>query len=227
MMLTILFVETSLELVPRSIIRHPSVTRNAKRENKRPSEMILDRSLHHHAMLSLPESEKRGRPDILHFCLLEALGSPLNKRGNLSLYAHTLNEVALSFSQELRLPRDCYRFRSLMEQLLISGQVPPAPEKPLVVAKEKQLHQIKNELQPSRTIALTSNGHLEQLPALCKRLSEEKNPLVFIGAYPNGAMRLETLAEADERISIYPETLEAWTVVSRLIYEYEKTLTAA
>jgi rRNA small subunit pseudouridine methyltransferase Nep1 len=223
-MLTILFVETSLELVPHSIIRHPSVTRNAKREGKRPDEVLLDRSLHHHAMLTLPESEKRGRPDILQFCLLEALGSPLNKQGGLSLYAHTLNKIALSFSQELRLPRDCYRFKSLMEQLLVSGQVPPSPGKSLVVAEEKLLHQIKEELQPSRTIALTSKGKLEQLPALCRRLSEEKKPLVLIGAYPNGAMRPETLAEADERVSIYPETLEAWTIVSRLIYEYEKTI---
>jgi len=30
-------------------------------------------------MKKLRESEKRGRPDIVHFALLEALGSPLNK----------------------------------------------------------------------------------------------------------------------------------------------------
>jgi rRNA small subunit pseudouridine methyltransferase Nep1 len=71
-MLTILFVETSLELVPRKIMRHPSVTRNAKREGKKPNEVLLDRSLHHHAMKSLDGAERRGRPDIIHFCLLEA-----------------------------------------------------------------------------------------------------------------------------------------------------------
>ena len=78
-MLNLFFVESSLELVPRKIARHPSVTRNAQREGKNPEGVLLDRSLHHHAMLSLPEAEKRGRPDIIHFCLLEALGSPLNK----------------------------------------------------------------------------------------------------------------------------------------------------
>jgi rRNA pseudouridine-1189 N-methylase Emg1 (Nep1/Mra1 family) len=53
-------------------------------------------------------------------------------------------------------------------------------------------------------------------------LAAETNPLVLIGAYPNGPMREETLKEADEAVSIYPEALEAWVVTSRLIYEYEK-----
>jgi rRNA pseudouridine-1189 N-methylase Emg1 (Nep1/Mra1 family) len=35
-------------------------------------------------------------------------------------------------------------------------------------------------------------------------------------------MREETLAEADEAVSIHPEALEAWVVTSRLVYEYEK-----
>jgi len=53
-------------------------------------------------------------------------------------------------------------------------------------------------------------------------LAVEENPLVFLGAYPHGALREETLAEADEAVSIHPDALEAWVVTSRLIYEYEK-----
>jgi rRNA pseudouridine-1189 N-methylase Emg1 (Nep1/Mra1 family) len=53
-------------------------------------------------------------------------------------------------------------------------------------------------------------------------LAAETKPLVFIGAYPHGAMREETLAEADEAVSIHPMALEAWVVTSRLVYEYEK-----
>ncbi len=221
-MLTLLFVEASLELVPRKIIRHPSVTRNAKREGKRPNEVLLDRSLHHHAMLSLPEGEKRGRPDILHFCLLEALGSPLNRTGRLRSMAHTINGDLLDISQELRLPRDCYRFRRLMEQLFIVGRVPPGAEPPLITLSKKSLGEVKREIAPSRTIALTSHGKTMKLVDLCRELAAEVNPLVFLGAYPNGSMREETLAEADEAVSIHSEALEAWVVTSRLLYEYEK-----
>jgi rRNA pseudouridine-1189 N-methylase Emg1 (Nep1/Mra1 family) len=35
-------------------------------------------------------------------------------------------------------------------------------------------------------------------------------------------MKSDVLKEADEVYSVYPETLEAWTVTSRIIYEYEK-----
>lgn len=221
-MLNLLFVEAALELVPRSIARHPSVTRNAKREGKSPDSMLLDRSLHHHAMLALPEAEKRGRPDILHFCLLEALGSPLNRAGGLRPLAHTLNGEFLDFSPELRLPRDCYRFKSLVEQLFALGRVPPGVEPPLITLSRRSLREVKGELKPSRTIALTSHGKPVKLVELCRGLAAEANPLVFIGAYPNGAMRKETLSEADEAISIHGEALEAWTVTSRLVYEYEK-----
>jgi rRNA small subunit pseudouridine methyltransferase Nep1 len=98
-MLTILFVETALELVPGSIVGHPSVVKNARRQGKRPEETLLDRSLHHRAMLRLPMAEKKGRPDIIHFCLLEALGSPLNRKGGLAVWAHTQAGVAIEVAQ--------------------------------------------------------------------------------------------------------------------------------
>ena len=221
-MLNLLFVEASLELVPRSIARHRAVTRNAKREGKAPESMLLDRSLHHHAMLALPEAEKRGRPDILHFCLLDALGSPLCRAGRLRPLAHTLNSDFLDFSSELRLPRDCYRFRSLMEQLFALGRVPPGVDPPLITLSRRSLREVKEDLKPSRTIVLTSHGEAMKLDELCKQLAAETNPLVFVGAYPHGALREETLSEADEAVSVHREALEAWVVTSRLIYEYEK-----
>ena len=223
-MLNLLFVETSLELVPRQIAHHPSVVRNAKREGKKADEVILDRSLHHHAMLSLPEGEKRGRPDIIHFCLLEALGAPLNKAGKLRPMAHTLNANLIVVSPELRLPRDCYRFRSLIEQLFAAGKVPPEGDKPLITLSKRSLEEVKRDLNPSRTVALTSHGNIKKLSDLCKDLVSESKPLVFIGAYPHGAMRNETLALADETVSIYKDVLEAWVITSRFVYEYEKAL---
>lgn len=224
-MLNVLFIEAALEVVPRKISNHPSVTRNAKRHGKNPEEVLLDRSLHHRAMLDLPEGEKRGRPDIVHFCLLEALGSPLNKLGKLKMMAQNLNDDFIVFAPELRLPRDCNRFESLMEQLFSEKRVPPSDkEKPLMTLVRKSLRNIKEEIKPSRTFALTSHGKAEKLNELCKRLAGERNPLIFLGAYPHGAMRNETLSEADEAVSIHPEALEAWVVTSRLIYEYEKAI---
>jgi rRNA small subunit pseudouridine methyltransferase Nep1 len=223
-MLNILFAETALELVPRQIIKHPSITRNAKRMGKKPESCLLDRSLHHHAMLKLPDSEKRGRPDIIHFCLLEALGTPLNKKGGLSLISQTYDNNTIFISPEVRLPRECHRFNSLMEQLLTEYQVPQNNEHPLLKLEKLTINQVKESIKPTKTIALTSHGKLSNLKEVCKEISLEPQPLVIIGAYPTGTMSNETLSITDEQISIYPEALEAWVVTSRLIYEFEQTI---
>ena len=223
-MLNLILVEAALELVPHQILRHPSVRRNAKRRGKNPEETLLNRSLHHSAMSQLENAEKRGRPDILNVRLLESQGSPLNQQGKLRTYIHTGQGYCISISPEVRLPRDCNRFNNLMEQLLIVGQVPPKTSEPLMTMKKKPFPVLKKEIDPSLTVAMTSHGEPTSLEELCNRLSKEENPLVMIGAYPHGPMSDETLKEADVTASIYPEGLETWTIVSRLIYEYEKSI---
>ena len=49
---------------------------------------------------------KRGRPDIVHLCLLEALESPLNKNKILSVYVHTYDNKIIYINPEVRLPRN-------------------------------------------------------------------------------------------------------------------------
>lgn len=224
MMLNLAFVETSLELVPPEILHHPSVKRNAKRRGKRAEESLLDRSLHHYAMNKLEFSEKRGRPDIFQYCLLLAFGSPLNRLGELRVHANTLQGYAISIEPETRPPRDGIRFNGLMEQLILNGKVPADSAKPLMTLKKEALSKQKKNIAPSRTIALSSHGKPSSFPEVSQMLAVEDSPLVFIGAYPNGPMNEDTLALADEVYSVHNEPLEAWTVTSRIIYEYEKSL---
>jgi rRNA small subunit pseudouridine methyltransferase Nep1 len=221
-MLRVIFVETALELVPKGLINHPSVRRNARKKGKRPEETLLNRSLHHYAMVGKPGMEKRGRPDIIQICLLEALGSPLNRRGKLATWIHTVRDRMIEVNSSVRLPRDCNRFNNLMEQLLVEGQIPPKGEKTFLRDVNSSLSQVKKEIDPTLTIALTSHGEPEKLEDLCIRLSQEAKPLVFLGAYPRGPMDEDILSQTDKSVSIYPEALEAWVVTSRIIYEYEK-----
>jgi rRNA small subunit pseudouridine methyltransferase Nep1 len=222
-MLHIVLVEAALETVPPEMLRHPSVRRNAKRRGKRPEETLLNRSLHHSAMDRLPESHKRGRPDIVHLCLLEALGAPLNAEGRLRVWIHTFGGYVIEVSPRARLPRDCNRFNGLVEQLLIEGRVPPGEEEPLMTLRRMGLGALLEEIGASRTFALTSHGEPSGLEDVCHSLAQEKAPVVMIGAFPHGPMRDETLSFADEAVSIYPEALDAWVVASRLIYEFERT----
>jgi len=223
-MLNLILVEAALETVPSGIQRHPSVKRNARRRGKRPTETLLDRSLHHAAMGGLINGHKRGRPDIVHFCLLEALGAPLSREGGLQVRVHTSGGYAIEVAPEARLPRDCRRFKSLMEQLFAQGQVPPGEGRPLLSLRRAGLPSLMEGIGASHTVALTSHGKPAVLESVCGRLAEEENPAVFIGAYPSGPMEEETLSLADEAVSIYPEALDAWVVTSRLIYEFERAV---
>ena len=103
-LLTFILAEAALETVPEKLWRHSSVKRDAKRQKKLPKQLLLDRSLHHAAMLKLKNKLKRGRPDITHFVLLEALGSPLNKQGSLQVFIHTCNDYVIRVNPKIRLP---------------------------------------------------------------------------------------------------------------------------
>jgi rRNA small subunit pseudouridine methyltransferase Nep1 len=218
-----IFTEASLELVPREIIKHPSVKRNAKRRKKPPEETLLNRSLHHYAMNRIPDSQKRGRPDILHFCLLIAMGSPLNRLGYLNVSINTLNNYSIMINSAMKPPRDCLRFNSLMEQLLINGAVPPQGEEPLMIFKRECLKEQLGRISPSITIALSSHGKPSTFEKVASILSQEQTPAILIGAYPTGPMNPSVLKQADEIYSVYYDPLEAWTITSRIIYEIEKS----
>jgi len=223
-MLNLVFVEAALETVPVGIASHPSVRRNAKRRGKRPEETLLSRSLHHSVMDRLSDDHKRGRPDIVNICLLEALGTPLNRGGGLRTWIHAYGNYAIEVSPEARLPRDCNRFNSLMEQLYAQGKVPPGDGEALMTLSPAALSEVVEGIKPTHTVALTSRGVPSDLETLCSRLVTEERPTVFVGAFPHGAMKPETLSLADKAVSIHPDPLETWVVTSRLIYEFERAL---
>lgn len=222
-MLNLIFTEAALELVPRNILLHPAVRRNAKRRNKPPEETLLDRSLHHYAMDRLPDAERRGRPDILHFCLLLAMGSPLNNMDKLRVKVNTVKGYSIDINPATRPPKDCNRFNALMEQLLTVGVVPPKGE-PLISLSRKSLPDLVDGLDSGKLVALSSHGEPNSFDGVASELIKEGSSTVFIGAYPSGPMSPEVLSLADEVYSVYPESLEAWTVTSRMIYSYEQKL---
>ena len=221
--MNLIFVETALELIPLEIITHPSVRRNAKRHGKPAEENLLDRSLHHFAMNRLPENERRGRPDIIHFCLLEAMGSPLNKSGELRVWINTQQGYTITVDPSTRPPRDYNRFKSLMEQLFVDKKS-PATGVPLLTLNKMSLKELINYLNTSIVIALSSHGEKSSFEEVSKIIVKESNPAILIGAYPSGPLSDEALNLSDKVLSVYPEPLEAWTVLSRTLCVVEKAL---
>jgi len=174
-------------------------------------------------MKKLKESQKRGRPDIVHFALLEALGSPLNQEGFLQVYVHTINDYVITVNSETRLPRNYNRFLGLMEQLFELGRIPPAG-KALLQLERKTLSQLLLETETSYVMAFSRKGTPSTLEEAISRLLNKKRPVVIVGGFPSGHFSEKTVKLANELVCVDPEMLETWTMTSRVIYEYERAI---
>ena len=215
--------ESALETIPQGLWAHPLIRRYSKKRDKPPQFLLLDRSYHHNAMKKLDESEKRGRPDIVHFALLEALGSPLNKQGNLQIYVHTINDYVISINPNVRLPKNYSRFEGLLEQLFQLGTIPPSGEV-LLHLQRKDLSQLLHEVKPDYVIAFSTEGAPKTLEEAISRLHSKERTVVIIGGFPHGHFSETTARLADEIVCVDREMLEAWTLTSRVIYEYERVI---
>ena len=222
-MLHLILAEAALETVPKQLWSHPSVAKRADGLGKQPGEALLDRTYHHRAMLDLPDAEKRGRPDIVQFCLLEALGTPLNKEGLLNVYVHTIDNHMIHVNPLVRLPKNYDRFVGLIEQLYREGKVPPKGQ-PFLTLERASLGDILSEIKPSTVVAFTCVGKPRTPESAVRSLSGQENPAIIVGVFPRGHFSEQTTSFVDSAFSIDSESLEAWTVTSRVVYEFEKLI---
>lgn len=222
-MLTLILAESALETIPKSLWKNPTVIHHSEKRGKRPGFVLLDRSYHHAAMKTLKDSLKRGRPDIIHFALLEALGSPLNKEGLFQVYVHTFSNHVITIAAETRLPRNYNRFAGLMEQLFEFKKI-PLTGKPLLTIEKQDLTQLLKEVKPTYVLAFSRKGNRCTIENAVLELSNREKPVAIIGGFPHGHFSKGTSKLADETVAIDQEMLETWTVTSRLIYEYERAV---
>lgn len=212
----IILLESALELVPRELWKHSAVIKNAKRRGKKPGETLLDVSLHYHAMKKLKDREKRGRPDIIHVSLLNALESPLNKEGLLRIYVHTYPGHIIFVKPVTRIPRNYNRFVGLMEQLLIRGKVPPESDDPLLYVKTMSIEDLLEKIGKNGLILLREKGRREK-PENIVKYAVENNYAIGIGGFPHGDFSEEIVSMSKAEFSIYDKPLTTWIAVSRII----------
>ncbi|MEM2239715.1 MAG: 16S rRNA methyltransferase [Candidatus Bathyarchaeia archaeon] len=221
--LILVLAESALETVPQALWGHPEVRRNSRERGLSPGEILLDRSYHHRAMRYLKDAHKRGRPDIVHFSLLNALETPLSDKGLLRVYVHTFQDFILEFNPRIRLPRNYMRFKGLMEQLFRIGRVPPEGEV-LITLRKGSLADLKNELKPDMVIGFSSGGLLKPLQNIVLELTNVDSVMTVVGCFPHGEFKEANVKLFDSCYAIYPKTLNAWVVVARLVYEVEKSM---
>ncbi|MEM2930106.1 MAG: hypothetical protein QW797_04540 [Thermoproteota archaeon] len=218
----ICFFDSSVELVPRELASHPQAVKNASKRGKKPLETMLERSIHHKAILRLEKSEKRGRPDILHTCLKIVSDSPVYRSGKLEVAVHTVGGKWIVSREKVRFPVTYGNFIGLMEKLLSTGRILDSGGRVLMeTVSRKDALRVLDEYP--RRILFTHVGRRVEIRDYVKSVSEESVPACFlIGAYPRGRPSAEIWSMTEERVSVYDGILAAWTVTGWLTYEMSR-----
>lgn len=221
--LTLILLEAALETVPPAIADHPAVLKTARRRGKRPTSILLDASLHYHAMKKLDRAEKRGRPDIVHISLLEVLDSVLCRNDLVRVYVHTIEGHAIFIDPATRIPRNYNRFVGLMEQLFETGHIPPGSQRPLIFMKTMRLDDLIKVVGLSGLTLLSERCEYKPVSHIVDQALRE-NLAIGIGAFQHGDFEEDTVKSAKYCYSIYKEPLSTHIVVSRVIASAERLL---
>ncbi len=216
-MMHIILGDSELELIPREIQGHPAIVKYAKKRGKKPSQILLDATYHHQAIRSKygKDAERRGRPDIVHFFLMNVQESILNATGKMRVYVHTRNNEVLRIKPETRIPKSYVRFVGLMENLFHNGVVPNS-ENPLITIEKMSLKELATSMG-TKVIVLSKKGRRANL----KNIPIPEDVTIVIGGFPHGDF-LSNLDFADDIVSISESMLMAWVVAYEIIAEYER-----
>ncbi len=203
----IVIVEASIEKVPKKIMKHPAIQKDAKRRGRDPNKILLYLPIHYTALIKhkIPVT-KRGRPDILHRILINILDHPLNKKGGLEIYFHTINDEIYWVNPEMRPPIHYYGFEGLMIQLLENGRVPPEGNLILIKRIDTKLDELMRE-NNRKVYALKKEG----VKLTRQNLEKIYGETLVIGGFHKGEYRKDIMKLFDETISLYNETLKAST----------------
>lgn len=218
--------EAALETVPAEVAGHPAVAGRARKLGAKASETLLDRSYHHAAMKGLAESWKRGRPDIVHFALMEALATPLFIGGGLDVFVHTYGDKVISIAEGLRIPKSYFRFEGVMTSLFRDRVVKSDEGKVLLEMQDGTLEELVHDIEADKVVGLSSAGVQSSAQEVVAKNKVNHCALV-IGAFPKGHFSEKTSQLFNCTYSIESIGLETHVVVARTLYECEKARRAA
>ena len=227
--MSLIIAEAALEIVPKEIMHHRSVINYAQKRGKNPREVLLDRSYHHDAIIhsNLDSIWKRGRPDMVHFALLEALSTPLFLRHMLKVYVHTINNKIIFVSDNLRLPKSYFRFEGLMMNLFKDNVIKNDSNDVLLEIQDNITfeHLVKKVVKPNKLIGLSSRGIQSTAEnVVTENIKKSYHCAFVIGGFPKGHFSESISKLFNHLYSIGEVKLEAHIVISRILYESEKVL---
>ena len=220
-MISLILAESSLELVPSELKHHPSVISHARKLGKHPSEILLDNSWHFAAMKGIENEMKRGRPDLVHFSILEATTIPLYLQNKMKLYVHTLDDKVISFGKNVHIPKSYHRFAGVIEKLYQEKKI-TTKDDVLLEIEEKKFPELLDEINPSKVFGFSTKGANSTYEKIAKDIPDDS--CIVIGGFQKGHFSDLIENKITVLCSVGDESFEGHVVVARMLYEYEKTI---
>lgn len=104
--------------------------------------------------------------------------------------------------------------------MFVEGQVPEKGEA-LLSLEKMTLQQIVAKAKPTRVLALSKLGRPKLLREVTDYASQIKDPMVLIGGFPRGHFTEKTRKVTNEMFKVDEESLDAWVVAGRFVYDFE------
>jgi len=220
-MISVILVESALELVPSELKHHPSVISHARKLGKHSSEILLDNSWHFAAMKGIENEIKRGRPDLVHFSILEATTIPLYLQNKMKLYVHTIEDKVISFGQNVHIPKSYHRFAGVIEKLYREKQV-VANDDVLLKIKNQTFSELLHQINSSKVIGFSTKGKMSSYEKIAAEILDDT--CIVFGGFQKGHFSELIENKISDLYSVGDESFEGHVVVARILYEYEKTI---
>jgi rRNA small subunit pseudouridine methyltransferase Nep1 len=220
-MISLIIAESALELVPEDLQNHNSVISHAQKLKKNPSEILLDNSWHFAAMKGMKNEIKRGRPDLVHFCILEATTIPLYKENKIKIYIHTIDDKVIYLGENVNVPKSYHRFEGLIEKLFLEKTI-ESDGNTLLEIKDKSFLELIDEINPTKLIGFSSQGKKHSFENTVPEMTD--NCCIVVGGFQKGHFSEQIQRGINQLISIDDYSFEAHVVIARMLYEYEKTI---
>ena len=189
--------------------------------DKKPSKVILDISWHFAAMKGIKNEIKRGRPDLVHFCLLECCTIPLYFEKKLHVYVHTIDDKVIFVGDNVRLPKSYHRFVGLIEKLYSEKKI-ELDGKKLLEIKDMTFSDLVDKIGAKKVIGFSTKGQTSSYDKIAADV--ERDSCIIVGGFSKGHFSDEILKKIDNLVSVDKNPLEAHVVISRLLYECEKRI---
>lgn len=187
--MNLIIADAAVALVPDEWKSDRSISKYVKKRNRLP---IVDGAKHQHLLKDVELSQRKDRPDILHFALLTALGYS-DLIPTLSVY-FTTSSTWYHVDSDTRLPRAQNRFYGILEQVLAETS-----NNPFI----KQVSPIN--FSSDDTIYFSSKGRELEKQDL------QKSNFVF-GGFAHGSYK--SFSPSDNTVRLASSSLDVWTAIS-------------